>query len=105
MVTGEERIRELLGQLYGDIDSYDGRPTDYQAARSDSLGRELEDVIVDFRKLTEGSLPAINSGLRKKKLETISVLSEADWQKKRDAESASGSSAGAQVAADAWEKD
>jgi hypothetical protein len=105
MVTGEERIRELLGQLYGDIDSYDGRPTDYQAARSDSLGRELEDVIVDFHKLTEGSLPAINSGLRKKKLETISVLSEADWQKKREAESASGSGTGVQAVGDAWEKD
>jgi photosystem II stability/assembly factor-like uncharacterized protein len=105
MVTGEERIRELLGQLYGDIDGYDGRPTDYQAARSDSLGHELEDVIADFHKLTEGSLPAINSGLRKKKLGTISVLTEADWQKKREAESDSGAGAGAQVAADAWEKD
>ena len=105
MVTGEERIRELLGQLYGDIDSYDGRPTDYQAARSDSLGRELEDVIVDFRKQTEGSLPAINAGLRKKKLETISVLSEADWEKKREAGSDSSSGAGAQAAVDAWEKD
>jgi photosystem II stability/assembly factor-like uncharacterized protein len=105
MVTGEERIRELMGQLYGDIDSYDGRPTDYQAARSDSLGRELEDVIVDFHKLTAGSLPAINSGLRKKRLEPIPVLSEAEWQKKREAESASGSSAGAQAAVDVWEKD
>jgi photosystem II stability/assembly factor-like uncharacterized protein len=105
MVTGEERIRELLGQLYGDIDSYDGRPTDYQSARSDSLGRELEDVIVDFRKQTEGSLPAINSSLRKKKLETISVLSEADWEKKREAGSDSSSGAGAQAAVDAWEKD
>jgi hypothetical protein len=105
MVTGEERIRELLGQLYGDIDGYDGRPTDYQAARSDSLGHELEDVIADFHKLTEGSLPAINSGLRKKKLGTISVLTEAGWQKKREAESDSGAGAGAQVATDAWEKD
>jgi hypothetical protein len=105
MVTGEERIRELLGELYGDVDGYDGRPTDYQAARSESLGRELEDVITDFHKLTEASLPVINVGLRKKKLEAISVLSEADWQKKRETESASGSSAGSQSAADTWEKD
>jgi hypothetical protein len=36
---------------------------------------------VDFRKLTDKELPAINAGLRKKKLEPISVLSEADWEK------------------------
>jgi photosystem II stability/assembly factor-like uncharacterized protein len=105
MVTGEERIRELLGELYGDVDGYDGRPTDYQASRSDSLGRELEDVIADFHKLTEGSLPLINVGLRKKKLEAISALSEADWQKKRETESAASSGAGSQSAAETWEKD
>jgi len=105
MITGEERIRELLGQLYGDVDSYDGRPTDYQVARSVSLGHELEDVIVDFHKLTESSLPAINAGLTRKKLGTILVQSEADWQKKREAESASGSGAGAQTVTGAWERD
>ena len=50
-ITGEERIRELLGQLYGDVNGYEGRPTDYQVARADSLAHELEDVIGDFRKL------------------------------------------------------
>jgi len=38
-------------------------------------------VITDFQKLTQRELSAINSGLKKKKLEAISVLSEADWQK------------------------
>jgi len=94
MVTGEERIREHLGQLYGAIDSYEGRPTDYQAARSDSLGHELQDVIDDFQKLTQKELPGINAGLKKKKLDAISVLAEAEWQKKRDSESGSGASAG-----------
>jgi len=51
--------------------------------RTNDLGRELEDVITDFRKLTDKELPAINSGLKKKKLEPIAVLSEADWQKQQ----------------------
>jgi photosystem II stability/assembly factor-like uncharacterized protein len=94
MITGEERIRELLGQLYGSVNGYEGRPADYQAARADSLAHELEDVIGDFQKLTQKELPGINAGLKKKKAESISVLTEADWQKKRAAEGSSGAAAG-----------
>jgi len=81
MITGEERIRELLGKLYGEVNGYEGRPSDAQVARTGALGHELEDIIGDFRKLTDKELPAINASLRKKKLEPISVLSEADWEK------------------------
>jgi photosystem II stability/assembly factor-like uncharacterized protein len=88
MITGEERIRELLGKLYGNVNKYEGRPSDYQARRTNDLGRELEDVITDFHKLTEKALPAINAGLQKKKLEPIKVSSEADWQKQREEEAA-----------------
>lgn len=95
MITGEERIREHLGQLYGAVTGYDGKPTDYQVARTESLGHELQDVIDDFQKKTQAELPGINSGLKKKKLESITVLAEADWQKKR-AES-SGTGAGMQA--------
>jgi hypothetical protein len=94
MITGEERIRELLGQLYGAVNGYEGRPTDYQAARADSLAHELEDVIGDFQKLTQKELAGVNTGLKKKKAEAISVLTEADWQKKRAAEGGSGAGAG-----------
>jgi photosystem II stability/assembly factor-like uncharacterized protein len=93
MITGEERIREHLGQLYGTVNGYEGRPADYQAARSESLAHELEDVISDFQKLTQKELAAVNLGLKKKKLEAIAVLTETDWQNKRAAEAGSGSSA------------
>jgi len=85
MITGEERIRELLGQLYGAVTGYDGKPTDYQVARTESLGHELQDVIDDFQKLTQRDLPGINASLKKKKLEPITVLAEPDWQKKKEA--------------------
>jgi hypothetical protein len=90
MITGEERIRELLGQLYGTVNGYEGRPSDYQAARSDSLAHELEDVIGDFQKETAKDLPAVNAGLKKKKADAITVLTEQEWRKKRDAEGGSG---------------
>jgi photosystem II stability/assembly factor-like uncharacterized protein len=88
MITGEERIRELLGQLYGAVTGYDGKPTDYQVARTESLGHELQDVIDDFQKLAQKELAGINAGLKKKKLEAITVLAEGDWQKKQTESSA-----------------
>jgi photosystem II stability/assembly factor-like uncharacterized protein len=92
-ITGEQRIREYLGELYGDVDSYEGRPTDYQVAREDALSHELEDVINDFNKMTATELPAINKELRKKKVEAISVLTEADWRKQHQAGGSSEKSA------------
>jgi photosystem II stability/assembly factor-like uncharacterized protein len=92
MITGEERIRELLGGLYGDVDSYEGRPTEEQVRRTADLGRELEDVIQDFHKLTGRELPELNQALRRQKLEAIQIQSEAEWQKQHAGNtSASGS--------------
>jgi hypothetical protein len=96
MITGEERIREHLGQLYGAVTGYDGKPTDYQVARAESLGHELQDVVDDFQKKTQAELPGINTALKKKKLESITVLTEADWQKKK-ADSSGGAGAGMQA--------
>jgi len=94
MITGEERIREHLGQLYGAVNGYEGRPADYQAARSESLAHELQDVIDDFQKLAQKELPGINASLKKKGAAEITVLTEAEWQKKRAAEGGSGAAAG-----------
>jgi hypothetical protein len=92
-ITGEQRIREYLGELYGDVDSYEGRPTDFQMAREDALAHELQDVINDFQKLTDAELPAINRDLKKKKMEAISVLTEADWRKQHETGGSSGNTA------------
>src|ERR1019366_8245886 len=81
MITGEERLREYLGGLYGDVNGYEGRPTDSQVARADVLSRELEDVIREFTDLTGRQLPAINRVLETKKLGALRVVPEADWRK------------------------
>ena len=62
------RLRHRAG-LYGDVNSYEGRPTNSQIARTDVLTRELEDVIKEFRDLVAGS--------------GIPILSEAEWQKSK----------------------
>jgi hypothetical protein len=90
MITGEERLREFLagssdsGGLYGDVNSYEGRPTDSQVARGDVLGHELEDVIHEFADLTNQQLPDLNRGLQAKKVAPIVMISEKDWRKSHE---------------------
>jgi photosystem II stability/assembly factor-like uncharacterized protein len=48
-ITGEERIREHLGQVYGALNGWEGRPAKYQLERIDVLRRELTDVDKDFK--------------------------------------------------------
>src|SRR5207253_8070005 len=43
-ITGEERLREHVDDVYGAITSVEDRPTNYQMARIDALDRELKDV-------------------------------------------------------------
>ncbi len=81
MITGEERLREFLADLYGDVNSYEGRPTDSQVARGEVLGHELEDVIHEFTDMTSKQLPELNTALQAKKLGPIAVISEEDWRK------------------------
>ncbi len=81
MVTGEERLREYLGGLYGDVNGYDGRPTDEQASRSEALGRELDDVVREFTTLANQQLPGLNRQLTANKLQIIEVISEEAWRR------------------------
>jgi hypothetical protein len=81
MITGEERLREHLGNLYGDVNGYEGRPTNSQVARADVLAHELEDVIREFTELAGRQLPAINRALETKKLAALHVVPEEDWRR------------------------
>jgi len=71
MITGEERLREFLTELYGNVVFYDGRPTEAHVQRADALARELADVVAAFDAWSKKELPPINAALVKKKLETI----------------------------------
>ena len=65
-ITGEERLREFLAGLYGDVDSYEGKPTDSQQARAVALAHELDDVVKEFAALTAAQLPGLNRDLQAK---------------------------------------
>jgi photosystem II stability/assembly factor-like uncharacterized protein len=72
-ITGEERLRENLADLYGNVNNYDGRPTQMQLDRTEAIERELHDVVRDFDAWLGREMSGINSALAAKKLEPISV--------------------------------
>ena len=80
MITGEERLRENLTELYGNIIFWDGGPTQDQTNRADALARELADVARDFDAWTARDLAGINNALRGKKLEPIAVPTRQQWE-------------------------
>jgi photosystem II stability/assembly factor-like uncharacterized protein len=80
MITGEERLRENLTDLYGNIVFYDGGPSQTQLERADAIARELADIVRDFDAWATRDLVAINASLRGKKLEPIVVITRQQWE-------------------------
>jgi hypothetical protein len=63
MITGEERLRENLAELYGSVVAYEGLPSEMQVERTSAIGHELGDVTKDFERWIQVELPKINKML------------------------------------------
>lgn len=82
MITGEERLRENLSDLFGNVVSYEGRPSQTQVERTAALSRELGDVVKDFDAWISKDLAAINAALTGAGLEPIDSLTREEWDRK-----------------------
>jgi photosystem II stability/assembly factor-like uncharacterized protein len=83
-LTGEERLREQLGDLYGKVNGYDGRPTNGQVALADVLEGELKKGEADFAAMLARDLPALNAGLTAKKLPTLEREPRESWEQRNE---------------------
>jgi hypothetical protein len=81
-ITGEERLREFLADLYGNVVGYEGRPSQTQVRRADALARELADVVKAFDSWVTKELPAVNSAIAKELLEPVKLLTREEWQRR-----------------------
>jgi hypothetical protein len=78
-ITGEERLREHLDDVYGALLSYEGRPGDYQVARVATLERELAELEGQTRTLLDKELPALNEALKHDQLEPLTARAAERW--------------------------
>jgi photosystem II stability/assembly factor-like uncharacterized protein len=80
-ITGEERLRERMADLYGAVVSYEGRPAEYQLEAADVLARELKEVTAEMNALTAKTLPEINRLAAGRQLKPIALLPREAWEK------------------------
>ncbi len=83
MITGEKKLREHIGELYGGVNGYVGRPTQSQIERSAVLKKQLDDAAAKFQEMAAKDVRAVNAALGKANLEALKVLSQEDWNKKQ----------------------
>jgi hypothetical protein len=79
MITGEERLREYLADLYGGVVGYEGRPSQTQVERSAALAHELADVVAGFDAWVAKDLGPLNAALAARQLQPIAPLTRAQW--------------------------
>jgi hypothetical protein len=84
-ITGEEKIREQMGTLYGAVNGYEGRPTQSQINRMTALGKELDMVAADYDALLKKDVAVLNVSLEKKNVGDVKPMNHADWEKKQPA--------------------
>jgi hypothetical protein len=82
-LSGEEKLREDLGNLFASVNGYDGRPTESELQRLGVLRRRLDEAEARFGALTEPSrLDPLNRQLERAKRSPLRLLTEAEWREK-----------------------
>jgi photosystem II stability/assembly factor-like uncharacterized protein len=79
-ISGEEKLREELGMLYGNVNFHDGRPSDSQLNRMGVLAKELSGARARFDAEAKG-LDSLNALLKTHKLDPVTPMTEAEWRK------------------------
>jgi hypothetical protein len=89
-VATEERLTEEIAELYGQVNSYPGRPGNTQIERTNSLEAEMLNVKKKMEEFSMTKLEKINTQLLAAKLEPLKVPTEEEWRKGPDSGSGSG---------------
>jgi hypothetical protein len=83
MITGEKKLREYLGELYGSVNGYSGRPTQSQTESTALQLKKLDDAGTQFKSITTAQVPALNAALQGSQQSPLTVTSRDDWDKKQ----------------------
>jgi photosystem II stability/assembly factor-like uncharacterized protein len=74
-ITGEERVRENLDNVYGAMNGWEGRPTAYQLDRVEALRKELADAANAFEAIATKEARPLDEELKQRKLAPLPALS------------------------------
>jgi photosystem II stability/assembly factor-like uncharacterized protein len=89
-IATEERMTEDIASLYGQVNSYPGRPGTTQIERTNSLEAEMQVVQKKMEEFSTTKLEKINAQLLAAKVDPLKVPTEEEWRKGPDAASSNG---------------
>ena len=69
-ISADEKLREELGMLYGNVNGFEGRPTASQLDRMAVLAKQLDEAVARFDK-TIAQVPTLNEELAKRKMDAL----------------------------------
>jgi hypothetical protein len=70
-ISADEKLREELGMLYGNVNGFEGRPTASQMNRMGVLATQLDQASARIDKAIATGVPPLNQELTKRKLDGI----------------------------------
>jgi photosystem II stability/assembly factor-like uncharacterized protein len=79
-LTGEDRLREKLSEVYGAVTGYRGRPGRAQLDRLEAVRRDIASATMDFESLLKGELAPLNEALGKAGLQPLEPLERRVWE-------------------------
>ncbi len=80
-ITGEVRLREEIGEVYGDVSLYAGRPTQSQIGRTEALAQRVEAANRSYEEIA-ATFGAVNDSLKSQKLDPIRALTKEEFDKR-----------------------
>lgn len=81
-ITGETRLRERLGEIYGGIMGYDGAPTQSQIDGLEELKAQQQDFEKRITEVINEQIPPLDKKLKKAGLSSISINDKVSFLKK-----------------------
>jgi len=83
MITGEKKLREHIGELYGAVNGYSGRPTQSEVESTTTWQKKLDEAGTQFQSIANSQIPELNTALHSKQQEPLKATSREDWDKKQ----------------------
>jgi hypothetical protein len=80
-ITGEVRLREEIGEVYGEVIRYGGKPTQSQIDRAVVLEQKVDAAGQSFNGLSS-TVDSINDALKTEKMDPIKKLSKEEYDKR-----------------------
>jgi photosystem II stability/assembly factor-like uncharacterized protein len=89
-IATEIKFTEEIAELYGQVNSYPGRPGNTQVARTEGLEEEMKVVQQKFEAFKGAKLEKINNALTAAKLEPLKVVTEEEFRKEDKSDQTAG---------------